>query len=178
MLCPWGTRREQSGSIASGSNLQLVLETFAGFVQEVLPFLYAQKDAPNGTKCPAQKRSTAAICCLLGVSRNFLYLRKSKSLSNVPTGEELHSIIDTAVIQTKQHRRRRDRTGYLSISELSFFECRCFQPCLGNQKVSWLKMAQNTCSRALNPLQKDIGTYWMSFLSFDTSPDSIYNKAL
>lgn len=69
------TSREQRESLPGdtcGTEREIALRDFAKFVMEVLPFLYGQADSPTGTTRPMMKLCTQSICCLLGVSRNFL----------------------------------------------------------------------------------------------------------
>lgn len=53
-----------------GSNLHR--EELSTFVQEVLPFLYGIEKAPNKTLPPFQGLCPKAICCILGISVEFL----------------------------------------------------------------------------------------------------------
>lgn len=72
------------------------------FIADVLPFLYGVSDSSNGVRRPKQKLCTTAICCLLGVSRNFLYKRKRALLGKRAGDDEFFaSIVDTAVVRRR-----------------------------------------------------------------------------
>lgn len=75
-VAPSREEREASDTASHGTARENALRKFGKFVIEVLPFLYGQVDSPRGTTRPKKKLCTQAICCLLGVSRNFLYNRK------------------------------------------------------------------------------------------------------
>lgn len=71
---------------------------------EELPFLYAQKGAPNGTAHPVRNFCSEAICCILGVSRNFLYRRNIAFSRIVSSDQDLTSVVDTACVRQRQYR--------------------------------------------------------------------------
>lgn len=96
-----------------GTGREKALRDFAKFFLEVLPFLYAQADSPRGTKRPARILFTTANCCLLGVSRNFLYNRKGMRNADSATIDDLTSLVDTAGLRLRQHRRNGDRRSYI-----------------------------------------------------------------
>lgn len=124
-------RNLESCSIV-GTDRQKALRHFADFVVEVLPFLYAKADAPSGTRCPKRKLCTSAICSLLGISRSFLYGRKSVRDPSKARDDELSSVVDTAGVRRRQHRRNRLRTGYPMLEDLCAFECGCDEPCFSH----------------------------------------------
>lgn len=99
-----------------GTEREKALREFAKFVVEVLPFLYGQVDSPRGTMRPKRKLCTQAICCLLGVSRNFLYNRKSMLSPGSLLDKELTSLVDTAGLRLRQHRRNSDRATTLQLT--------------------------------------------------------------
>ena len=105
------------------------LQTLSNFIGEVLPFLYGQADSPTGTVRPSKKLCTHAICCILGVSRNFLYNRRKMLAGSASKEDDLHSIIDTAGLRLRQHRRNADRRNYPSLHNLPEFNCGCDVPC-------------------------------------------------
>lgn len=120
------------------------LREFAKFVLEVLPFLYGQTDSPSGTKRPKKKLCTQAICCLLGVSRNFLYNRKSMASPENATEEELTSLIDTAGLRLRQHRRNGNRGNYPPVHSLPNYDCGCDMPCFFDVPQLSLRSEYNT----------------------------------
>lgn len=71
-VAPSRGEREAGSAVFHGTERQKALREFAKFVLEVLPFLYGDADSPSGIR-PKKKLCTNAICCILGVSRNFLY---------------------------------------------------------------------------------------------------------
>ena len=136
---------------------QKALKQLSEFTTEVIPFLRGQKDAPSGTKRPQNKLCTEAICCLLGVSKNFLYRRK---LFRTESGAEdqLLSTVDRAGVRLCQYRRCGLRTGYPDINELPNFECGCDSPCLAEVPLWLLHTEYNEFSsiaQQLNPRKKE-----------------------
>lgn len=107
------------------------------------------------------KLCTEAICCLLGVSRKFLYGRKTSCLpveSTEASDQDLCSIVDTAGARMRQHRRIGDRRGYPSIDDLPTYDCGCSKPCLEALNVVYLTnecKAFSRCSQELNPRRKE-----------------------
>lgn len=81
------------------------LREHADFVVEVFPFVYGLIDSPLGTPKPPRKLCTEAICCLLGVSKIFLYGRKRTTRQCSATDEELTSIVDNSGVRMRQLRR-------------------------------------------------------------------------
>lgn len=125
---------------------------------EVLPFLYGRANSLSGTRCPKKKLGTKAICCVLGVSRQFIYSRKSKSDSPLAGDNELTSILDTAGLRLRQHRRTGERLGYCPLEFLKDFECGCDQPCFSEVPLSRLESEFNAFSKLsqeLRPRQKE-----------------------
>lgn len=115
------------------------LRQLGEFIADVLPFLYGMNDSRNGVRKPKNKLCTTAICGLLGVSRNLLYKRKRTSLGKRARDDELFaSVLDTAGVRMRQHRRLGKRTGYPEIEELNTFECGCPQPCFANAPIQRL----------------------------------------
>lgn len=115
------------------SERQRALRDLADFVTDVLPFLWGQRESSTGIKPPEKKLCTQVLCDLLGVSRNFLYKRKASAslqLSAAPAGEMFLSILDTAGVRMRQHRRIGLRTGYPDIEELKIYACGCQPSCL------------------------------------------------
>lgn len=109
---PSRAERELNSDGEHGTERQKALLEFGKFVIEVLPFLYGQADSPRGTMRPKRKLCTKAICCLLGVSRNFLYKRKIQPSLDSSIEEELTSLVDTAGLRLRQLRRNGDRGNY------------------------------------------------------------------
>lgn len=125
-------QREGSSGETRGTGRQKGLREFANFVFEVLPFLYSQVDSPTGTARPKTKLCTQAICCLLGVSRNFLYNRTSVQNLQNASEDELTSLIDSAGVRLRQRRRNGERHGYPSLPNLQTYNCGCDTPCFAS----------------------------------------------
>lgn len=165
-----------------GTDRQIALLNFANFALEVLPFLYGQSGAPDGTPCPAEKLCTQAICSLLVVSRNFLYGRKRASLSTQVSEDELTSIVDMAGVRLRQHRRNGDREGFPAIAELKNFECGCSDPCFAEMPIMRLESEYNEfskLSKQLKPRRKE-NRYLLNvmFSPLSNSTVSTCNRAL
>lgn len=157
-VAPTRVRRENVLESQSSTNSKTALQNFANFVLKVLPFLSGKEDAPSGTKCPSERLCTQAICCLLSVSRKFLYGRKKGLPSTEPSEQELSSIVDAAGTRLRQHRRVGNRRGYPSILELPSYDCGCSEPCLGGLNVVYLTneyRAFSRCSQEFNPRRKE-----------------------
>lgn len=131
-VAPSRAEREALSGERSGTSRLETLRKFAKFVSEVLPFLYGQSDSPRGTKCVKRKICTQAICCILGVSRNFLYNRKSAPNPENASEDDLTSLIDTAGLRLRQHRRMGFRGKYPSLQALPEFNCGCYVPCFSS----------------------------------------------
>lgn len=83
------------------------------FAIKVVPFL----PAPSGTPGPLKTFCTESICCLLGVSRKFLYGCK-RNASTASSDSDLTSIVDSPGDRMRQHRRVGWRLGYPELDEL------------------------------------------------------------
>ena len=94
------------------------LQQLAIFATEVILFPRGKRDAPNGTARPDNPFCTEAICCLLGVSRNFIYRRKPHNGGNSNADEALVCVVDTAGARLRQHRRMGTRTGFPDVNDL------------------------------------------------------------
>lgn len=165
-----------------GTLLQRAHRKFADMVIKVLPFLYGKEDAPSGTRCPHEKLCTHAICCLLGVSRKFVYGRKKAAPGTAVPDHELTSVIDTAGIRMRQHRRQGDRHGYPEIEDLPSYECGCEVPCLRQLNVFYLVneyKAFARCAKELHPRRKE-NRFLLNALSspFSNSPVQTCGTAL
>lgn len=151
-------QREQDLGMFTGTERQKALRHLADFIIEVLPFLYAKADAPSGTRCPKRNICTGSICCLLGVSRSFLYARKSIRDPSRASDLELVSLVDTAGVRIRQHRRSGNRTGYSELQVLGEYECGCEEPCFSGVALSRLESEYDAfaaLSMALNPRKKE-----------------------
>lgn len=126
---PSREEREVMTGELRGTDREKALRKFAKFVLEVLPFLYGQQDSPTGTAHPKRKLCTQATCCLLGVSRNFLYNRKTMPNPESATEDDLTSVIDVAGLRLRQHRRNGDGRGYPALQDMRDYNCGCDIPC-------------------------------------------------
>lgn len=126
---PSRAERESASGQHPGTERENSLRQFGNFVVEVLPSLYGQADSPNSNGFPQKKLCTQAICCLLGVSRNFLYGRKTTSSSGNPSADELSCLVDTAGVRLRQLRRLGIRGNYPSVQILQGYDCGCDSPC-------------------------------------------------
>lgn len=122
-------REAASGEQQHVTERRRTLREFGAFVMEVMPFLYGQIASPRSSARLNNKLCTQAICCLLGVSRNFLYNRTSMLNPENATEDELTSLIDTAGVRLRQLRRKGDRRNYPSLQSLQSYECGCDTPC-------------------------------------------------
>lgn len=128
------SREEREGSCrdeyhAHGTRRQESLRDFARFVMEILPFLYAKDSSACGSVHLRKKLCTHSICCLLGISRNFLYNRKIFKSPDSATDDQLENLIDSADIRLRQLRRTGKRGKFPPLRKLLSFECGCDTPC-------------------------------------------------
>ena len=161
---------------------QNALKSLAKLCKEVLPFLRGEKSAPNCTVYPQIKLCTEAICCLLGVSRNFLYRRKPASHGNICQEEELSSIVDDAGARQRQYRRCGLRKGYPDVSGLTTYQCGCESPCFAELPLWRLHNEYRDFSeiaRQLNPRRKE-NRYLLNvkFCPLSNSPVSFCDNSL
>lgn len=140
---------------------QKAVRQLGKFVADVLPFLYGVSDSRSGVRRPKKKLCAQSICCLLGVSRNFLYKRTSlrTPAHTQPSDEELYtSILDTAGVRMRQYRRLGLRTGFPEVDKLCSFHCGCSEPCFAEAPLlrlyEWYDKFRSL-SQQLKPRRKE-----------------------
>ena len=140
---------------------------------------------PPRTGLHAHRRGFAhkPFLCLLCVSRNFLYGRKSLPHDEFSRENAIFtSLVDTARLRLRQHRPKGNRRGYAPVDDLPQYGCGCVEPCflsvpvtrLPSEYIAFFKLAQQ-----LRPRRKE-NRYLLSaiFCSLTNASVRICNSAL